>query len=219
MDITCENCRSKFRIQEDKIPPDKTVLLNCPKCKNKISVTGKPQSSGEPDIDDSLPNQLEETSDSSSAYDTFDFVEEEGQSALLCELNPELRAIFKDSLVLLEYHTSEAMNIRDALTKIRFRSYDLILVNEKFDQESSVENSVLVYLQRLPMAVRRNIFVVMISDHIRTLDNMAALNKSVNLIIHTKNAKDAGAILKKAVLENDFFFKIYREMQKETGRN
>jgi predicted Zn finger-like uncharacterized protein len=219
MDITCENCQSKFRIQEDKIPPEKTVLLNCPKCKNKISVTGKPRPSVETEPEESFPDSVEENEEASSPFETFDFVEEEGQSALLCEPDPELRAMFNDALVSLEYHTSEARDIRDALTKIRFRSFDLILVNEKFDNASSIENSVLVYLQRLPMSVRRNIFVVMVSDHIRTLDNMAALNKSVNLVINTKNAKDSGVILKKTVLENDFFFKIYREMQKETGRN
>jgi predicted Zn finger-like uncharacterized protein len=219
MDITCENCQSKFRIQEDKIPPNRTVSLSCPKCKNKISVTGKPRPSGETEPEEFFGDTLYESPEASNPFESFDFVEEEGQSALLCEPDPELSAIFKNALVTLEYHTSEAQNIRDALTKIRFRAYDLILVNEKFDNESGYENSVLVYLQRLPMSVRRNIFVVMVSDHIRTLDHMAALNKSVNLVINTKNAKDSGAILKKTVLENDFFFKIYREMQKETGRN
>jgi predicted Zn finger-like uncharacterized protein len=219
MEITCENCRSKFRIQEDRIPPDKTISLNCPKCKMKITVTGKPPAPAPSSFKESLPNRFEDLVSPSNDFDTFDFLEEEGQSALICEQDPDLRSIFKDALIGLEYHVSETMTIRDALTKIRFRSYDVMVVNEKFDKETSVENGVLVYLQRLPMSIRRNIFLVMISDHYRTMDNTAALNKSVNLIINLKNAKDSGMILKKAILENDFFFKIYREMQKETGKN
>ncbi len=38
MDITCENCQSKFKIPDETIPRGKTATLPCPKCKNTISI-------------------------------------------------------------------------------------------------------------------------------------------------------------------------------------
>ena len=219
MDINCEKCKGRFKIPDDKIPPDKTVYATCPKCRHKISINAKPRQTLQPGDDDLLSEPLI-SEESFDPYDEpFDFVEEEGQTALICEQDSHLKSIFKNALVTLEYHTSEADSIRDALTKMRFHTYDLIVVNEKFDSESPVGNSVLVHLERLPMALRRNIFVTLITNQYRTMDHMAAFHKSVNLIVNSKNAVEFDGILKKAVLESALFFKIYKEMMKETGKS
>jgi hypothetical protein len=47
---------------------------------------------------------------------------------------------------------------------------------------------------------------------------MMAFNKSVNIIINTKNILDAEKILKRAITENDMFFRVFNESTKETGR-
>jgi predicted Zn finger-like uncharacterized protein len=221
MDIICKQCQSKFKIQDEKIPPDKTVVLTCPKCKNKISVTGPPHKPPRAPADHEPENQTLDRyeDDFEEAYDEpFDFVEEEGATALICEMDPDVRKTCKESLVSLEYHVTEANNLRDALTKMRFHTYDLVVVNETFGVESAIENSILVYLQRLPMSVRRNIFVALLSDALRTMDNMMAYNRSVNLIINTKSMDDFYTILKRSMAENELFFKIFKETLKEEGR-
>ena len=38
MEVTCEQCKSRFNIPDDKVPKDKVLKLNCPKCKGKISL-------------------------------------------------------------------------------------------------------------------------------------------------------------------------------------
>ena len=38
MDIICENCQSRFKIPDEKIPRGKTATLPCPKCKKTISI-------------------------------------------------------------------------------------------------------------------------------------------------------------------------------------
>ena len=221
MEIVCDQCQSKFRIQDEKIPPGKTATLGCPKCKNKISVSApkkEPESPESDFVEEGLENDSEESSFDDFDDDSFEFVEEEGDTTLLCEADPELRTAIKDGLVSLEYYVTETDNVRDALTKLRFHNYDLVIVNEKFGAESPSDNSILIYLQRLPMSIRRNIFVALISDHLRTKDNMAAFNKSVNLIINKKNIADLSLILKRAIAENDLYFKILRETLKDEGR-
>ena len=35
MEVTCEQCKTRFNIPDDKVPKDKVIKLTCPKCKGK----------------------------------------------------------------------------------------------------------------------------------------------------------------------------------------
>ncbi|KKL25641.1 hypothetical protein LCGC14_2403250, partial [marine sediment metagenome] len=38
MDVVCNDCQSKFRIPDEKIPSGKAASFACPKCKSRITV-------------------------------------------------------------------------------------------------------------------------------------------------------------------------------------
>jgi predicted Zn finger-like uncharacterized protein len=217
MDITCENCQSKFRIADDKIPPGKTATLNCPKCKNKISVTAEAAAPEPGDTEETAYNGVD-SGDYDASEKPFDFVEEEGRTALVCESVADNKKALTAALDLMEYHITEAENVRDALTKMRYHNYDLVLLNEHFDSTNPDENGVLVFLERQPMSVRRDTFVALISSRFRTMDNMMAFNKSVNVILNTESIADTEKILKRAIADNDLFYRVYRDALKESGR-
>ena len=198
MEIICQKCESKFRIADDKIPSDRAPALRCPRCKAKIVVGAKSQPAAvqpqptepEPVCSEQAPETADDFSDS-----PFDFVEEEGKTALICEENGEVINKVSEVLRIMEYHITEAENARDALKRMRYHDYDLVVVNESFDTANPDENGVLIYLERLNMAVRRKIFVAMISRRYRTMDQFMAFNKSVNMIINTRNLNQIGGIL------------------------
>jgi predicted Zn finger-like uncharacterized protein len=214
MDIICDKCQSKFRIPDEKIPAGQKASVGCPKCKGKIVLV--PQQGATPNkvsLVDASPN---------GAYDAaekpFDFIEEEGLTALVCESNPLVRKTITGALELMEYQITVAESARDALKRMRYHNYDLFVVNEKFSTDNPESNGILLYLERLGMTVRRNMFVALISDRYRTMDNMMALNKSVNLIINIKNIEDIGKILSRGITDYEFFYRVFKETLKEVGR-
>ena len=161
----------------------------------------------------------EVASDTYDASDKpFDFIEEGVDTALICEPDPALRSRISENLSKEGYHITEPDSARDALKKMRFHVYQIIIVNEKFDTDDPDRNSVLNNLKGLPMSIRRNIFVVMISDRFRTMDNMMAFNKSVNIIINSSNMDNLSTIIKGAVADNEAFYHVYRESLKKGGR-
>jgi predicted Zn finger-like uncharacterized protein len=95
MEIICESCQSKFRIADEKLPKDKTAFLKCPKCQNRISVppaAKEPDGSDSPAFEEDFFSFDEDESDGYEASDKpFDFVEEEGKTALLCESDPMIK--------------------------------------------------------------------------------------------------------------------------------
>jgi predicted Zn finger-like uncharacterized protein len=216
MNITCDKCQSKFRIPDEKIPAGKTAIFQCTKCKNRLSVSLNQKT------DDLSKDSKSYPEVGSEAYDVsekpFDFIGEENKTALVCEPDLAARQKMMDALESMEYHITVAENIRDALKKMRYHVYDIILVNEKFDAVNPASNSVLIYLERLNMAIRRNIFVVLISRGFRTMDNMTALNKSVNMLINIKDIDNIDKILGRGIRENDLFYRVYKDsLRKKTG--
>ena len=214
MEIICNNCQSKFRVPDEKIPANKRATVACPKCKGKISLGPQNGSPGGPA---SLAS-----ADSSNGYDAaekpFDFIEEEGLTALVCESNPLVRKTITNALDVLDYQITEAESTRDALKRMRYHNYDLFVINENFDTDNPESNGILLYLERLSMLVRRNMFIALVSDRFRTMDNMMALNKSVNLIINSKNIDDIGKILSRGITDNEFFYRIFKGTLKEVGK-
>jgi predicted Zn finger-like uncharacterized protein len=221
MDITCDKCQIKFKIPDEKIPVGKVATLRCPKCKEKITLMPPSQ---EPAAPEETP-QLSEMSPAAAALDAydaadkpFDFIEEEGKTALVCESDPGIKKTISKALAALDYHITDAENARDALKKMRYHNYDLILINEEFDTADPDRNGVLIFIERLNMSIRRNMFVILISNRFRTMDNMMAFGKSVNIIINFSNIKDFDKILRRGLTDNVYFYRIYKEMMRKTGR-
>ena len=214
MNIICQNCQSKFKIPDEKIPAGRRTTIACPKCKGKISLGDK--------IGAAARGVSFVDTNSNGTYDAsekpFDFIEEEGLTALVCESNPLVQATITEALELMEYQITKAESARDALKRMRYHNYDLFVVNENFDTDNPESNGILLYLERLNMLVRRNMFIALVSDRFRTMDNMMALNKSVNLIINIKNIEDIGKILSRGITDNEFFYRVFKGTLKEVGR-
>ena len=213
MDIICENCQSKFKIPDEKIPEGKTATLPCPKCKKPISIKA-PETVKTPPAGEQGSVAVEfgfEEDSYESSERPFDFIEEEGKIALVCESDAVVREALVRALELLEYHVSEAADNRDALRNLRYKVFDLVVVDEYFGTKDPERNGILIYLERLHMVMRRNMFVVLISDRFRTMDHMMAFCKSVNLVINKKNIGDVEKILSRNISEYEMFYRIYKE--------
>lgn len=215
MEIICENCQSKFRIADEKLPKDKAAFLKCPKCQNRISVqpaSRDKDAAEQPEVEDDFFSFEENEEDGYEASEKpFDFVEEEGKTALLCESDPMIKKVITPVLSVLEYHITEAKNGREALKTMRYHSYDLIVVNEYFDTKDPDANGVLIYLERLNMAIRRNIFVAMITRRFRTMDQMMAFQKSVNMVVNVDNIADFDKILRRGMADYGLFYQVYKD--------
>ena len=67
------------------------------------------------------------------------------------------------------------------------------------------------------MDTRRKIFVVLVTDRFRTMDNMIAFNKSVNLVVNLKNIDEIEKVLKRGIADNELFYRTFRESLGKTG--
>ncbi len=229
MNLSCKNCQSKFKIPDEKVPKGQTFSLTCPQCSAKVTVNagGGSQSasiSTSDSVDAPKPNIKKTLIDEvdANSYDAsdkpFDFVEEGVETALLCEPDAAVKAKIKTALHKMDYHITAPELPKDALKQMRFHVFDMVVLNERFGDQDPEMNSVLKYMDRLSMSVRRNIFVTLITDRFRTMDNMAAFNKSVNLIVNLKNIDEIEKILRRGIADYEAFYRVYKRALIKTGR-
>jgi DNA-binding response OmpR family regulator len=145
----------------------------------------------------------------------FDWLEEGAITALICEPDEKVRGRIAAVLKSMDYHVSETPTPRDALKQMRGHEFNLVALNESFGTDNPDANHVLKFLDQLLMEVRRNIFVVLFSKRYKTMDNMMAFNRSVNMIINLDDIDNLEKILQRGINENNAFFRVYRESNKK----
>jgi hypothetical protein len=215
MEIICDNCQKKINVPDSKIPKDRVAYLTCPGCKNRLAVTSNPQESREKKQKSNkmiLEDLLSDTYDANEK--PFDFLEEEAKTSLVCVSDHKIVGKISPVLSGLEYHNTLANSARDALKKMRYHNFDLVILDELFDSKNYHSNGVLIYLQQLPMALRRNLFLVLLTSRFRTMDNMEAFHKSVNLIVNVANISEFRKILLRGIADNEVFYKVFKNASK-----
>lgn len=145
-------------------------------------------------------------------------IDEEAKTALVCEDNAELQKAVISALQELKYAADIAPSAEVVYEKIRFNRYDVVVLDERFAGGTPENNEVLKHFQYMPMMNRRHIFVALIGPNLPTQDNMAAFDKSVNVVINEKDAPNLKSILKRSVADNDQFYKVYKESLIKMGK-
>ncbi len=220
MEIICSSCNSKLSVADDKLPQGKAASMRCPKCQNKISIDLRNQNKKDTAAETAVPNQFnfdEGTDDYDASERPFDFLEEEGNTALVCENDPEILKQINIVLGIMDYSITTAESVRDALKKMKYHTYNMMLINETFDGSEPDANGLLVYIERLSMDVRRNIFVGLLTQRFQTMDNMAAFLKSVNITINLKDIGSIDRILTRGINEYELFYAVFKDSAKKQG--
>lgn len=140
------------------------------------------------------------------------------QTALVCEDNQELQKTIISVMTELQYKTDVSLNVTDALEKIKFNQYDVIVLNERCAGKLSEDNEVLKQLQAMPMSIRRHTFLALLGKHFSTQDNMAAFERSVNVVINEDDISNFKDVLEFSVFDNEQFYKVYKESLIKLGK-
>ena len=216
MQVGCPNCAKEINIPDNKVPEGQAFNLTCPSCKTKMRVDQHLQPP-EPDpvgsldatsmvVDEGYDDEEEEI----EIYDEHD------QIALI--LDRQNDDLWTTALTELEYKLQRAKSPEHAVHKLRFNQYHVVAIHEKFGDTTLETSPLYAFIRDMPMDTRRKTFVAMVGENFKTLDNMEALSYSVNLVINQKDFDQLETILKKSIVANDTFYKVYRETMTALGK-
>ena len=232
MKVQCKHCQTVLTVPEEKVPVDHPLRATCSKCKNPITV-GPKETKQATQLQDTgaamglditvaavteAPTAVAVELGTDPVYDSpLEFLQAGAMSALICVDEPERVKAVKTALAELNSHGSVASSVKEALSKLRYNHYDLVMLDEEFCGETAENNTILRYLQPMPMSTRRNIFLTLISKKHRTLDNLAAFAKSVNAVINVNDVPKVKMIMERALAEHRRFYKVFMDLLQVSG--
>ena len=151
-----------------------------------------------------------------SSPEKMDFFELGDKTSLICG-DSSTTELAKETLRELgfKYHNAETPEL--AIERMRYTTYDCIILHENFAGSSLRSNAVLNFLAALPMAQRRYWFVCLVGPSFKTLDAMQAFAQSVHLVLNPVDLPNLTAILKKSLVENELLYGPYDEVLAALG--
>jgi predicted Zn finger-like uncharacterized protein len=201
MNIQCKNCHSQFNIPDHKIPKDRDAVFNCPKCKEKIIIPAQKSKTGIP-------------AGSGSGIRPETAVQNQPRALILALEGPFLQPAVT-AVQQLGYTVETASNPADAIKKMAYHVYPLVLLEDRFDPEGDI---VSVHMNTLDMSVRRSICLVLMSSSFPTGDPMTALHASVNGVIGPDHLSQMPGVLSQTIQAHADFYRVYMDSMKAAGK-
>jgi len=196
MNVICDNCKTNLTIPDNKVPQNRDSTFKCPKCKEKIKISA--MKSEEQDLNYSLENKL-------------------NALALVCIGDNDLQKKVHSVVKNLGFNAKVVDTSKEALKKLEYHIYPLILLDEAFDQNRGVTR-ILDKLNAIDMSLRRKICLVLMSRQFKTNDNMSALHTSVNCIINVDDEAHLTNFLSKVLTDHKNLYTIYNASMNLTGQ-
>lgn len=198
MDIICQSCSTKLSIPDDKLPKNvPSVTAKCPKCQKPVEI--KLQGEASAAVVAAPPEAGELLAGS--------------KLAMACFEDAQKLADAKAALESLGYKVLTPAKGPEAVAALRRGKFEVLLLHEGF-----AEGAVLKTIQPMAMAQRRHACVLLVGKAFKTHDNMAAFAQSVNFVVAEQDLGNIKTIIEQAVLDNDQFYRVFRESLHESGR-
>ena len=225
MELTCEDCRATLQIADERVPPNSTFRLTCPRCRSKIVVSPKAaeiQRAGEITVSTSvrIDEELPSPGDNprGACIEDTDILQSGRLAALLClDCDHNKVELLKSALQGLGYVVDMPTSVDQAFLRLRFNQYQIIGLTEHF--AGSCPNPIAGHLAGLNMNVRRDVFVVLVGERFRTADHLQAFIHSVDLVVHPDDLSHIETLLIKGLREKERFYKVFIDCLTEAGKN
>ncbi len=218
MQVTCNACQRSMNIPDEKLPKDQAFSITCPGCKNKIKIDQHLKTKDTP------PKQEEALDTAGMVVNQEEF--EDDEELVIYDENDQLALILDETnqsawtqaLESRDYKIQYAKSPEHAVHKMKFTHFHFIALHENYGNKDLDNNTVYKTLIELPMVTRRNIFVALIGKNFKTLKNMQAFHKSVNVVINESDIEKLEDVLKKSISEIEIFYKVFKETLQSMGK-
>ena len=137
--------------------------------------------------------------------------------ALICLGSAQDPAPVQAALQELGYTVHIPAKPEEALNQLAENRYELVLIHEAYGG-STDQNQVLKAIQTMAMPQRRHMCVGLIGAQFKTSDHMMAFAKSVHFVVAESDLGTIKTVARRAVAENDHFYKTFRESLREVGK-
>lgn len=138
-------------------------------------------------------------------------------SVLTCIEDKDVSEFTRHDLQDMNFQISQAESVEDALEKMQFNQYEVIIIEDGFGGPLE-NNKILSVIKGMAPVQRRKVFVALLGDGWKTGDEMLAFTLSVNLLINRENLGQLKEILMRFMEQDQKFYKLFNDCRAALGK-
>lgn len=146
------------------------------------------------------------------------YAEQAQARALVCVTAPAERDQVLAALKRDGYAAHAAADAADAIERLRFTAYALVILREGFGSAAGDGNPVLEHLAEMGMATRRLMHVVFVSPGVRSHNASAAFARSVDLVLHVNDLPHLGEALQRSRAAAEQAYRVFLDSLRAAGK-
>ena len=124
------------------------------------------------------------------------------KTALVCIDHAQYQKMIVPQLIDLNYKVHLGLFAEDVLLKLSTYSYNVVVIYENFKGCNLENNPILSEIVRRPGALRREHFVVLLSQKFTTNDAMTAFAQSVDQIVNVADIANFKPVVRRGVAQH-----------------
>lgn len=133
------------------------------------------------------------------------------QTALVCLTASPYQKMISAQLLDLNYKVHLGLFAEDVLLKLATYSYNVVVIDENFKGSEAGENPILREMVKRSGALRREHFVVLLSQRFATNDAMSAFVQSVDQIINFGDLANFKPVVRRGVAQYHALYRPFLE--------
>ncbi len=211
MQVSCQKCQAQFDISAEGLPKDKEIWLVCPSCHTPFPWKEPQETEAAGPIGRPMAADRSAQAAAEGGFVPFDVTGEGAETALICATAPQHLHVFEQALKSMGYYVATVRSAKEALIKLRNNDYNVFVMDDTFQGDKAEKEILVQFIQQMPIHARRNCFICLLSEEMRSLDSMAAFVHCANLTINIRDLERGELILKKAIGEFKSFYRVFRQ--------
>lgn len=132
-------------------------------------------------------------------------------SALVCASNPETQRLVAEQLTGLGYRVQTGLFVEDVALKLKTHTYDVVVVDEHFDETLLETNPALAEAISVPAVQRRRQFLALVGPNLTTDDEQEAFSHSVDAVCALADLPNLQPIIRRGVTRQHDFYAPLRQ--------
>jgi len=141
------------------------------------------------------------------------------KTALLCVDHAQYQKMIVPQLIDLNYKVHLGLFAEDVLLKLSTYSYNVVVVYENFKGSTLENNPILSEIVRRPGTLRRDHFVILLSQRFTTNDAMTAFAQSVDQIVNVADIANFKPVVRRGVAQHhDLYLPLQETLKAALAR-
>lgn len=132
-------------------------------------------------------------------------------TALVCIDHQQFQKLVVPQLIDLNYKVHLGLFEEDVLLKLKTYNYNVVVIYESFKGSTLQTNPILAEMINRPGTLRRQHFVVLLSQRFATNDAMSAFVHSVDQIVNISDLANFKPVLRRGVTQHRELYQPFQE--------